>query len=102
MVYDGTEALNWVEGYAHATNKPSYWPIKVNVPYDAIMVGVWGTASPGDIMTMADEVKRQGLLGIIVWYSSVENGFIYNQVSDAVYSVESQNAFQTAMSYLKN
>ena len=102
MVYDGTECLNWVSGYTQATNKPSYWPIKVNVPHDAMMVGLWGSATPQDIMTMAEEVKRQGLLGIIVWYSSVQNGFIYNQMSDAVYAVESQNAFKTAMSYLKD
>ena len=51
--------------------------IQVNVPRTSILVGSKGSASAEDINTLAEGVMEQDLLGIMVWYCSVQNGFQY-------------------------
>merc|ERR1712014_72971 len=48
-------------------------PIQSPVPKSKILVGACGCASGGDIQTLAESVKSQGLGGIMVWYSSVKD-----------------------------
>ena len=52
-------------------------PIQVNVPRTSILVGSRGSASAEDINTLVEGVMEQNLLGIMVWYCSVQNGFQY-------------------------
>ena len=51
--------------------------MQVNVPRSSILVGCRGSASAEDINTLAEGVVGQDLLGIMVWYCSVQNGFQY-------------------------
>ena len=51
--------------------------IQVNVPRSSILVGSRGSASAEDIDTLAEGVTEQNLLGIMVWYCSVQDGFQY-------------------------
>ena len=47
------------------------------MPRTSILVGSKGSASAEDINTLAEGVMEQDLLGIMVWYCSVQNGFQY-------------------------
>ncbi len=93
MVYEGTLSLDYVENYAHGTQQWEGFPITVDVPYGSILVGSKGISAPEDIATLADEVKRQDLLGIMVWYNSVQNGFQYDRSWDTSDDADSQEAF---------
>ena len=97
MVYRGARSLNYVEYYAHGTQHWGRFPIKVDVPYNAILCGAKGTASANDINTLAEESIRQNLLGIMAWYASVKNGFQYDPSWDTTSSPESQAALAAAL-----
>ena len=43
MVYQGTQALNYVKNYAHASKQWSGFPIKTDVPKNCILLGAKGT-----------------------------------------------------------
>ena len=96
MVYEGTQSLNYVENYAHATDQWEGFPIHVNVPYPQIMVGCKGSAAETDILTLADESIRQNLLGPMVWFASVQNGLVYDASWDTSLHPEAQKGFQKA------
>ena len=100
MVYEGTQSLNYVKNYAEATNQWEGFPITSNTPYHAILLGCKGTARGTDIDTLVSETLRQDLLGIMVWYASVKNGFQYEASWDASTSQESQQAYIRAMQTL--
>merc|ERR1711988_1883991 len=72
MAYSGTGSLSYVKNYA---DPPTYQgaPITSPVPKDKILVGACGCASAGDIQTLAEAVRDQGLGGIMAWYSSVND-----------------------------
>ena len=93
MVYEGSESLEYVENFAHGSQQWEGFPIEVDVPYEAIMLGCQGGAANNPIMKMANEVVRQDLLGIMVWFASVKNGLIYDESWDASLSVDSQESF---------
>ena len=100
MVYEGTQSLNYIKNYAEATSQWEGFPITSNTPYHGILVGCKGSARPGDIDTLADETLKQDLLGVMVWYASVQNGFQYEVSWDASTSKESQEAYIKAMQSL--
>ncbi len=121
MVYDGTSSLDYVEDYAHGTEQWEGFPIVVNVPYNAIMLGakvmkiyihtskntekgltsflllLQGIISDADADTLASEVVRQDLLGIMVWFASVINGFVYDAGWDTSQDPASQEAYCRAL-----
>ena len=66
MVYQGTQALTYVENYAHGSNQWEGFPIRVDVPYDSILLGCKGSSAANDIGILASEVISQDLLGIMV------------------------------------
>lgn len=72
MAYSGVGSLSYVRNYA---NPPTYSgaPITSLVPKSKILVGACGCASGGDLQALAEGVKSQGLGGIMVWYSSVND-----------------------------
>ena len=69
MVYDGAQSLNYVANYAAATDQWEGFPVRINVPEEAILVGCRGTASPIDIMQLTAASIEDGLLGIMVWFA---------------------------------
>merc|ERR1712215_595645 len=75
--------------------------IKVDVPKIQILLGAKGTANPGTIDTLAKESVSQDLLGIMVWFCSVQNGLVYGHGWDCTESVASQDGYVAAMNYFK-
>jgi len=71
MVYQGTDALMYVKNYAEGSKQWQGFPITVDVTTTAILCGMGGGASDGDVGKMAAAVKSQNLGGIMVWYASV-------------------------------
>ena len=55
-----------------------------------------------NLLVLAKESVRQDLLGVMVWYASVRNGFQYEISWDASTSQESMQAYVSMMSYLNN
>ena len=102
MVYEGTQSLNYVKNYAEATSQWEGFPITSNIPYHAILLGCKGSSPPADIDTLATGALRQNLLGIMVWYASVQNGFQYDVSWDASTSKDSQDAYIKAMQNLRS
>merc|ERR1711874_749685 len=59
MVYEGTQALQYVKNYAAGTSQWEGFPIKVDVPKPSILLGSKGTASAGTITKLAQESVSQ-------------------------------------------
>ena len=70
------------------------------MPTTQILVGAKGSSRAADIMTLARESISQDLLGIMVWYCSVQDGLLYEASWDCSGSEESSNAYVEAMKYL--
>jgi len=98
---DETESLDYVKNFAEATSQWAGFPITVNVPTSSIQVGCKGSAGGANITTLAVESLNQNLLGIMVWYCSVQNGFLYQADWDCSSSDESQLAYVAAMEMFK-
>ena len=102
MVYEGTQALNYVKNYANGAGQWSGFPITASAPNNVILLGAKGQSTYKDIMTMAGEAIKQDLLGIMVWYASVENGFDYAVNWDASTNEEAIKGYKDAMSLFTN
>ena len=70
------------------------------MPTTQILVGAKGSSQPADIMKLATESVRQDLLGIMVWYCSVQEGLLYEASWDCSGSQDSANAYVEALKYL--
>merc|ERR1711983_272901 len=77
MVYQGTQALNYVKNYAHASKQWEGFPIQTDVPKNCILLGAKGATSASTIRTLAAESMKNDYLGIMVWYASVKGGLQY-------------------------
>ena len=97
MVYEGTQALNYVKNYNRGGDQWEGFPIKVNAPSNTILLGAKGSSTYGTIETLAQAAVDRDLLGIMVWYSSVKNGFQYAVSWDAHLSESSQKGYKRAM-----
>jgi len=97
MVYEGTNSLNYIKNYADGKNRWEGFPIKVNAPNSVILLGAKGQASSSDIAKLAEASISQDLLGIMVWYASVKNGFDYSPVWDASTRPDSIAGYTAAM-----
>lgn len=102
MVYEGTEALRYVNNYAKGSEQWEGFPIQVNVQTDAIMLGCKGSASSRDIMTLAEESVKQNLLGIMVWFVSAVDGLQYQESWDGSIVEDSKQGYIAAMEYLNS
>ena len=96
MVYEGAQSLQYVENFAHGSQQWEGFPIAVDVPYEAILLGCQGGSANEPILEMANEVVRQDLLGIMVWFASVKNGLVYDDFWDASQSLDSQTSYMQA------
>lgn len=93
MVYQDTYALNYVKNYAEASKQWSGFPIKTDVPKNAILLGAKGATGGGVIQTLADATMKNDYLGIMVWYASVKNGLQYAESWDASFSQNTIEAY---------
>jgi len=101
MVYEGTQALQFVDNYA-ASADIWYSKIKINVPYNNILVGSKGGSSSGTIISLAEECLKTDLMGIMVWYASVRDGLVYAPEYDASAYPSSYDAYGKAYQMFKN
>lgn len=102
MVYEGSQALQYVKNYAAGSAQWQGFPIKVDVPKSSILLGCKGASSRNTINKLASEAVRQDLLGVMIWFCSVRNGLVYSQGWDCSDSEESMRAYTEAMQYMDN
>jgi len=93
------QALNYVKNYASgSTQWGGYgFPITVNAPKNTILLGAKGATSSSAINKMATVAVKDDLLGIMVWYSSVKNGFQYATGWDANEKEDAISGYKRAM-----
>merc|ERR550539_391851 len=97
MVYEGTQALNYVKNYAKGADQWQGFPVKIRAPTNVILLGAKGSSSSSSIGKLADAAIRNDYLGIMVWYASVKNGFDYAPNWDASTSNDAINGYISAM-----
>lgn len=100
MVYTGATSLEWTNQY---TNGPEQWSgsITCRAPSDTILVGANGITSATDVETLSNACINSNFRGIMIWYGSVMNGFVYGQEADTSKSATSAQAFETALNSFK-
>merc|ERR1712183_666161 len=98
MVYEGTNSLNYIKNYDSSKRWQGH-PISAAVPNNAILLGAKGVTSSTAIQELARRCLADDLLGIMVWYASVENGFQYKHSDqwDATTKPDSINGYKAAM-----
>lgn len=107
MVYEGTQALQYVKNYAQGTQQWQGFPITVNVATSDIILGAGGQASSSDILALASAVKSQNLGGIMVWYASVidtktgKPAFQYNGGSNDASAQAATSVWAQAIAMMK-
>lgn len=101
MVYEGTQALQYVKNYANGSGQWQGFPVKVNVPTNAILLGAKGSSTSAEITQLARASIDGDLLGIMVWYASVKNGFDYAPYWDASTREDSINGYKAAYQIFK-
>jgi len=99
MVYEGTQALQYVKNYAEGSSQWEGFPIQVDVPRTQILLGSKGSSGSSTIDTLAKETVSQGLLGIMVWFCSVRDGLVYGSGWDCSDSTDSQEGYVQALTY---
>merc|ERR1712106_751105 len=72
MVYEGTQALNYVKNYANGSGQWQGFPVTASAPKNTILLGAKGASSSTAIQQLAQAAVRDDLLGIMVWYASVK------------------------------
>ena len=102
MVYEGTYALQYVKNYANGGGQWPGFPVTASAPTNVILLGAKGQSSSKDIQTLAKETIAQDLLGIMVWYASVKNGFDYSETWDASTNEDSIRGYKEAMKLFKS
>jgi hypothetical protein len=102
MVYEGTQALQYVKNYAGGSSMWQGFPVKVDVPTDRILLGCKGASSSTTIKKLAEKSVRQDLLGVMVWFCWVWGGLVYSQGWDCSDSTDSMAAYVQAMDYMKD
>jgi len=97
MVYEGTQALNYVKNYANGAGQWEGFPVTASAPKSVILLGAKGASSSSAIQKLAQTAVKDDLLGIMVWYASVKNGFDYAPVWDASTHNDAISGYKTAM-----
>lgn len=97
MVYEDTQALQYVKNFANGAGQWQGFPIKVNAPKNVILLGAKGSSSSSTIVKLARAAVEDDLLGIMVWYASVKNGFDYAPFWDASTKNDSIEGYKEAM-----
>ena len=76
------------------------FPVTASAPTNTILLGAKGASSSSTITSLAKAAVDQDLLGIMVWYASVRNGFDYTPVWDASTHEDSIAGYLNARSIL--
>jgi len=97
MVYEGTQALNYVKNYANGADQWEGFPVTASAPKNTILLGAKGASSSSAINQLAQTAVKDDLLGIMVWYASVKNGFDYAPVWDASTHNDAISGYKSAM-----
>ena len=102
MVYQGTQSLNYVKNFDSSKRWQGH-PISASTPNNAILLGAKGVTSSSAIIQLAQASVKDNLLGIMVWYASVGNGFQYKQAEqwDASINDDSIKGYKAAMEILR-
>ena len=95
------QALNYVKNYADGSGRWQGFPIKINAPKNVILLGAKGSSSSSVIGKLASAAVKDDILGIMVWYASVKNGFDYAPYWDASTKQDSINGYKKAMQLFK-
>ena len=91
-----------VHHYGKAQCEPRSDVVQVDVPKNRILLGLKGSSSSRDIMKLAREAVRQDLLGVMIWYCSVQSGLKYAPTWDCTGREDSMAGYVEAMDYLNN
>ena len=76
------------------------FPVTASAPKNTILLGAKGASSSSAITSLAKAAVDQDLLGIMVWYCSVQEGLLYEASWDCSGSQDSANAYVEALKYL--
>ena len=76
--------------------------VTCRAPANSIILGAPGGISPSDMSTLTSSVMSNNYRGIMVWYSSVKNGFQYGAQDDSTASTAAQDAFAKTMKTFAN
>jgi len=101
MVYEGTQALNYVKNYANGAGQWEGFPVTASAPKNTILLGAKGASSSSAINQLAQTAVKDDLLGIMVWYASVKNGFDYAPVWDASTHNDAISGYKSAMALFR-
>uniref|UniRef100_A0A7S2H6Z9 GH18 domain-containing protein n=1 Tax=Haptolina brevifila TaxID=156173 RepID=A0A7S2H6Z9_9EUKA len=74
MVYSGTGAEEWVKYYTEGCSaycSQFQCSLPACVPPKDMVLGIDGSATSGEILTVSKDVKAKGYGGVMVWYASV-------------------------------
>merc|ERR1740137_464013 len=77
------------------------FPVTASAPKNVILLGAKGASSSSAIQQLAQAVVRDDLLGIMVWYASVKNGFDYAPVWDASTHNDAISGYKNAMTMFR-
>merc|ERR1719495_36055 len=97
IVFLGTQALNYVKNYANGAGQWEGFPVTASAPKNTILLGAKGASSSSAINQLAQTAVKDDLLGIMVWYASVKNGFDYAPVWDASTHNDAISGYKSAM-----
>lgn len=100
MVYEGTQALNYVKNYVNGAGQWQGFPMKCRAPSNTILLGAKGSTTSTDLVKLATESVKNDYLGIMVWYASIKNGFDYAPNWDASTRADSISGYQKAFAIL--
>ena len=108
MVYDGDASLQYVDNYCKGASK-SVPQVHVNVPPQAILVGIGGGATAKTMASIVSAVAKRDLSGMFVWYGSLldsatgKPGLEYGRSSDAASWPEAeQRLWKKSLRAIKN
>ncbi len=101
MVYEGTQSLQYVKNYVNGLGQWPGFPVRVNAAADSILLGAKGSASSASLNALADAAVANDYRGIMVWYSSVKNGFPYAVSWDAALVQDSIEGYKAVMQKFK-
>jgi len=77
------------------------FPITCRAPANTILLGANGVIAATDVQTLSNACINSNFRGIMIWYGSVMNGFVYGQEADTSKSTTSAQAFETALNSFK-
>lgn len=95
MVYEGTQALNYVKNFVNGADQWQGFPITCRAPTTTILLGAKGTTGSSNLATLAKNAISKDYRGIMVWFVSVPDGLVYQQSWDGSDPAHQQSFIDT-------